>query len=67
MIAATIETAYAIKYKRFPSLSAQQLVDCNTANFACKGGWADRALGYIQQYGLESEAAYPYLDKVSYF
>lgn len=43
------------------TLSAQQIVSCDTQSFGCAGGWTERAYQYIQQAGgvaLEQDYAY---------
>ena len=32
-------------------LSAQQLVDCNTVNYGCNGGWPLKAWQYMSKVG----------------
>ena len=39
----------------FPDLSEQQIVDCSTENFGCIGGYKDKTMNYIKNYGLVSE------------
>jgi hypothetical protein len=41
-------------------LSTQELVDCNTTNYGCGGGWYHNALNYIKQQGIASDRDYPY-------
>jgi cathepsin L len=41
-------------------LSVQQLVDCDTKEKGCKGGWPSIAYNYIQKNGVVSDANYPY-------
>jgi C1A family cysteine protease len=42
------------------TLSTQQLVDCDSSNGGCNGGWYDGALTYAQKTGLVEEKNYPY-------
>lgn len=42
--------------------SEQQLVDCDTANSGCNGGWPTTAWNYIKSVGgSEVTSAYPYV------
>ncbi|XP_004979927.1 ervatamin-B [Setaria italica] len=63
--AATIESAQAISTGDPPPvLSEQQLVDCDTLDKGCGGGWMDTAFKWvIQNGGITSAAAYPYTDR----
>jgi len=58
----SIEPAYALKNKQLESFSEQQLVDCSTSygNMGCNGGLMDYAFQYLEKYGFEHEADYPY-------
>lgn len=43
------------------SLSAQQIVSCDTSSFGCGGGWTERAYQYVQEAGgVALEESYPY-------
>lgn len=44
-------------------LSVQQLIDCDSSDKGCKGGWAPNALKYVARNGLVSESDYPYAAK----
>jgi C1A family cysteine protease len=58
------EGAWVIKHGQAVDLSEQQLVDCATAqgNQGCQGGLMDQAFQFIiQNNGITSEAAYPYV------
>ena len=61
---ATTEGRYAIKHGGSKvQLSEQQLVDCAgaTGNQGCNGGWASKALQYLQSAGGSvARSAYPY-------
>ena len=42
-------------------MSEQQIVDCDTGNGGCNGGWYDTAWKYIKgSAGVNSEISYPY-------
>jgi C1A family cysteine protease len=58
---AAIEGAYAIATKNLTTFSEQQLVDCNTVNEGCNGGWPHEALEYIiDNNGINTDKCYPY-------
>jgi C1A family cysteine protease len=57
--AATIETAYAIKTNSTPEkLSVQYLIDCDTVNFGCGGGWMLDAYDFTKKHGIIKEDEY---------
>ena len=56
------EGAHYIKSGKLVSLSEQELVDCDTTNSGCNGGWPDRALSWAKSNGgFMTETAYPYV------
>ena len=55
---ALIESGYLIHHNQEIILSEQQLVDCTNSN--CQGIYIDKALQYVQAYGLECNDEYPY-------
>ena len=61
----SLEGQMMLKQKKSVSLSEAQLVDCSTENSGCNGGLMKEAFDYVEKYGLESEADYPYVPMVS--
>jgi C1A family cysteine protease len=60
---AVVEGAYNIKNPKSllkDWLSTQQLVDCDSSNNGCNGGWFDGALDYLKQNTANYENDYPY-------
>jgi len=56
-----VESNWAIKNGLPAPLAPQQIVDCDTGDGGCNGGWPQNAYKYIQSAGgLETEANYPY-------
>jgi C1A family cysteine protease len=57
-----IESVYHITGKHgIPTLSPQQMVDCDKDCYGCGGGWPFRAMAYVaRQGGQDTEASYPY-------
>ena len=43
-----------------PYLSTQQLVDCDTVDKGCNGGWFSNALKYVLANGVVKDSDYPY-------
>ena len=55
-----LEGAYFKKTGKLVSLSEQQFVDCDAANYACRGGYPSSAFSYaISAGGINTETAYP--------
>jgi len=48
------------KNGRMIPLSEQCLMDCDTANSGCTGGWPTRGYEFVKTNGIATEAAYPY-------
>ena len=69
-VCANMEGAYFLKHNVLPSLSEQQLVDCDhgcmltsggiACDQACDGGWMPVAMKYAIKNGMMTEAEYPY-------
>ena len=59
-----IETIYANKFGSLRRFSEQELVDCDTNNWACDGGYPTNSFYRAYLTGLVEEAYYPYKAKV---
>lgn len=55
-----IEQKIALKNNQFYKLSEQQLVDCDTRNFGCNGGYMERAYQYVRNNRITTNQSYPY-------
>jgi len=59
--AENIESVSSIGGRGLPTLSPQQIVDCDSGEQGCGGGDPAQAYGYVvQQGGLDTESSYPY-------
>ncbi|KAI3456183.1 hypothetical protein Pfo_012846 [Paulownia fortunei] len=57
---ASVEGIHQITAGKLISLSEQQLLDCNTENYGCNGGYMEIAFNYIKQKGITAYENYPY-------
>lgn len=58
---ASLEAAHMEAHGSLISLSEQQVVDCDTTDGGCNGGWYDTAWQYVNgEGGIQTEADYPY-------
>jgi len=57
----TIESYWALAGNPLVELSPQQIVDCDTSDYGCNGGWPYNAYAYIiNTGGQELDSSYPY-------
>jgi len=57
----TIESYWFLSGHKLPSLSPQQIVDCDKTAYGCDGGWTYWAFDYIKSAGgQDSWSTYPY-------
>jgi len=62
--AGALEGAHFIKTKTSVDLSEQELLDCDTVDAGCQGGWMDNAYQWIEDNGgLCKEDDYPYVQR----
>lgn len=58
---ASMEGAHFLEHNQLLSLSEQQIVDCDSDDNGCNGGWPTNAMDYVKSApGLMLESAYPY-------
>jgi len=58
---AAMEGAYFLQHNELLSLSEQQILDCDTDDHGCSGGWPTDALEFVKKHGgmmLESDYGY---------
>ncbi|KAE9420598.1 hypothetical protein Angca_010215, partial [Angiostrongylus cantonensis] len=67
---ASVESAYAIVKGPLVRLSEQELIDCDTQNYGCNGGFRPYAMSYNKSYSSDDERAFRYsvfVKNVAYF
>lgn len=62
---ATAESRFALKHQHLFKLAEQELVDCDSAEHGCNGGWPEYALKFLQTHSPVLEDKCPYLGKES--
>jgi len=67
---AAMEGAYYLQHNQLLSLSEQQIVDCDTDDHGCSGGWPTDAMNFVKNHGgmmLESDYSYEGYDDTCRF
>ena len=59
------ESAWAIKTGNLYRLSEQHIVDCDTSNYGCDGGWQDYAVKFLAKNGAILASDYKYTSGTS--
>jgi C1A family cysteine protease len=62
---AALEGNYQKNFRDYLAFSPQQLVDCDSYNAGCNGGWPTYSLRYVKEKGVIYENAYPYISGVT--
>ncbi|KAF7234127.1 hypothetical protein EG68_12457, partial [Paragonimus skrjabini miyazakii] len=63
-VVGNIEGQWFLKTGQLVSLSKQQLVDCDTVDNGCNGGWPPYTYGEVKRLGgLETQQDYPYVGR----
>ncbi|XP_027203498.2 peptidase 1-like [Dermatophagoides pteronyssinus] len=57
---AAVESAYLASGQNITELSIQELIDCQTENDGCNGGYIFLALDYVLKHGVLTDKSYPY-------
>jgi len=58
---ATMESAVAIiSNQSYSQQSVQYLIDCDTSNQGCRGGWAARSYTFLANQGYLAQSVYNY-------
>ncbi len=60
---AALEAQYKMKYGKIVDLSEQEILDCSTKNYDCKGGQPSLVLDYIKNNQIGYTSKYPYKAK----
>jgi len=56
-----LEAYYNMNSTSKPYFSPQQLIDCDTVDKGCNGGWFSNALNYVKANGINYDSVYPYV------
>jgi hypothetical protein len=54
------ESAWAMKTGNLYKLSEQHIVDCDSRNYGCDGGWQDYAVAFLAKNGTIQSSDYAY-------
>ncbi|VDK72173.1 unnamed protein product [Onchocerca ochengi] len=66
-VAAVIESLYAIKYRRYISISEYEMLDCDHNNNGCKNGSIKNSMEHGKYFGFTQMMNYPTLLGNNYF
>jgi len=60
---AAVEGNVNLKFQTLPNLSEQYLVDCDTNDGGCNGGWPTRTFEWLKSNGVVDQTVSPYIAK----